>query len=167
MKYKLLILAWLTMSCDVLSPSTDGDYYASFYLQIHDSKYAKVVNVSSDVNFGDLLMKRDLWHNDIRQRMVYNGRLTIVDEEIVGIDILEQDYLEYEYVYEEVLEITIEEWIGSFVLASNQYEGVLKTYAMSHLVAAHMETRYYVDKQKTMRVIISRNGSLDTIEALI
>jgi len=43
----------------------------------------------------------------------------------------------------------------------------LKTYAMSHLVAAHMETRYYVDKQKTMRVIISRNGSLDTIEALI
>ena len=167
MRYAILILAWLMMSCDVLSPSTDGEYYASFYVQAHDSEHAKVVNISSDVNFGDLLMDRHLWHNGIKARMVYNGRLTIVDEEIVGIEVLEQDYLEYKYVYEEVLEITIEEWVGSFVLASNEYSGVLKTYAMSHLVADHLETRYYVSKQKTMRVIISRNGSLDTIEALI
>ena len=167
MRYAILILAWLTMSCDVLSPSTDGEYYASFYVQAHDSKHAKVVNVSSDVNFGDLLMDLEIWHNDVKARMVYNGRLTIKDEKVVGIEVLEQDYLEYEYVYEEVLEITIEEWIGSFVLASTRIEGILKTYAMSHFVAAHLRTRYYTEKQKTMRVIIKRDGSLDTIEALI
>jgi hypothetical protein len=166
MRYAILILAWLTMSCDVLSPSTDGEYYASFYITDAEWPYKRIVLVSSDIDFGDRLIRKDDLPEGYRPQMVYDGKVRLEGEMAVEVTIYEQGYRKYEMVYHYVEQIEIVEWVGSYVVASaNGYRK--KTYAMGDWLSYMMQIRQDLSKTNTMQVVVDKTEDVETIEALI
>lgn len=166
MRYAILILAWLTMSCDVLSPSTDGEYYASFYITDAEWPHKQIVLVSSDVDFGDRLIRKDDLPEGYRPQMVYDGKVRLEGDMAVEVTFYEQGYRKYEMVYHYVEQIEIVEWVGSYVVASaNGYRE--KTYAMGDWVSYMMQIRQDLSNTNVMQVVVDKSQDVETIEALI
>ena len=166
MRYTILILAWLTMSCDVLSPSTDGEYYASFYITDAEWPHKRIVLVSSDIDFGNRLIRKDDLPEGYKPQMVYDGKVRLEGDMAVEVTFYEQGYRQYEMVYHYVEQIEIVEWVGSYVVASaNGYRE--KTYAMGDWVSYMMQIRQDLSNTNTMQVVVDKSQDVETIEALI
>ncbi|MGA1738718.1 MAG: hypothetical protein ACO4AM_05505 [Candidatus Nanopelagicaceae bacterium] len=166
MRYSILILAFMATSCDLLSTDAEREYYASFYITDAEWPHKQIVLVSSDIDFGDRLIRKDDLPEGYKPQMVYDGKVRLEGDMAVEVTFYEQGYRKYEMVYHYVEQIEIVEWVGSYVVASaNGYRE--KTYAMGDWVSYMMQIRQDLSNTNVMQVVVDKSQDVETIEALI